>query len=72
MAMQKIDRHRIERVARIYSSNKAAGVALGITPNSFARLCRRYGIETPYQRQCRRGDPLPPATAARLLQEQTR
>ena len=51
MVMQRIDRRRIERVARIYGSNKAAGAALGITPSSFARLCRRYGIETPYARK---------------------
>ncbi len=49
--MRKIDRERIERVARIYGSNKAAGAALGITPSSFARLCRRYGIQTPYVRK---------------------
>jgi len=49
--MRKIARDRVERVARLYRSNKAAGAALGITPSSFARLCRRYGIETPYARQ---------------------
>lgn len=55
--MRKIDRERIERVARIYGSNKAAGAALGITPSSFARLCRRYGIETPYVRRYRQWEP---------------
>lgn len=50
--MQKIDPQRVARVARIYANNKAAGAALGITPSSFARLCRRYGIETPYLRKC--------------------
>ena len=48
--MKKTHRERIERVARIYGSHKAAGAALGITPSSFARLCRRYGIQTPYVR----------------------
>lgn len=56
--MQKIDRQRIERVARIYCSNKAAGAALGITPSSFARLCRRHGIETPYTRKFGRRAPM--------------
>ncbi|MCC7263986.1 MAG: hypothetical protein IT369_15850 [Candidatus Latescibacteria bacterium] len=55
--MRKIDRERIERVARIYGSNKAAGAALGITPSSFARLCRRYGIQTPYGRKYGQWEP---------------
>lgn len=55
--MRKIDRERIARVARIYGSNKAAGAALGITPSSFARLCRRYGIQTPYVRKHGRWEP---------------
>ena len=46
-----IDRERIERAARIYASNSDAGLALGIAPGSFGRLCRRYGIETPRARQ---------------------
>lgn len=61
--MRKIDRERIERVARLYRSNKAAGAALGITPSSFARLCRRYGIETPYVRQHGRWEPAQEETA---------
>jgi|GEM_PF-682645 hypothetical protein len=48
-----IDRVRIERVARMYASNQAAGQALGIAPRSFSRLCRQHGIETPYSRQRR-------------------
>ena len=49
-----IARERIERVARIYNNNTDASMALGITRGSFARICRRYGIETPYMRQRRR------------------
>lgn len=49
-----ITRDQVERVARIYASNQEAGRALGIAPRSFARLCRRHGIETPYGRRRRR------------------
>ena len=49
-----ITREQVERVARIYNSNKGAGQALGIKMRSFSRLCRRYGIETPYMRRRRR------------------
>ena len=52
--MSKIDRERIERAARIYASNQDAGLALGIAPGSFGRLCLRYGIETPQARRKRR------------------
>ena len=45
--VELFDRVRIERAARIYRSNMDAGLALGIAPGSFGRLCRRYGIETP-------------------------
>ena len=48
-----LDRERIERAARIYSSNRDAGQALGIAPGSFGRLCRRYGLETPQARRLR-------------------
>ena len=51
--MAKIERERVERVARIYSSNKEASQALGIEMQSFGRLCREYGIETPYVRRRR-------------------
>ncbi len=57
--MEQFDRERIERAARIYRSNRDAGLALGIAPGSFGRLCRRYGIETPKARRQRRG-PLRP------------
>ena len=49
-----IERDRIERAARIYASNQDAGVALGIAPSSFGRLCQRYGVETPKARRQRR------------------
>ncbi len=51
--MAKIGRERVERAARIYSSNQEAGQALGIVMQSFGRLCREYGIETPYARRRR-------------------
>lgn len=47
----QFDRDRIERVARIYSSNKDAAAALGILPQSFQRLCKKYGVQTPIQRR---------------------
>ena len=49
--MGKIDRERVERVARIYATSQEAGRALGIAAGSFCRLCRQYGIETPYTRR---------------------
>jgi hypothetical protein len=52
--MEQFDRERIERAARIYASNRDAGLALGIAPGSFGRLCRRYGIETPQARRKRK------------------
>ena len=48
-----ITREQVERVARIYKSNHDASRALDIEPRSFARLCRRHGIETPYARKRR-------------------
>ena len=52
--MEQFDRERIARAARIYASNRDAGLALGIAAGSFGRLCRRYGIETPQARRKRR------------------
>ena len=52
--MEKIAKERIERVARIYASNQDASQALGIAAGTFSRLCRQYGIETPYARRYRR------------------
>lgn len=51
--MEKFDKVRVERAARIYASNQDAGQALGIAPGSFGRLCRRFGIETPKARRQR-------------------
>ena len=55
--MEQFDRARIARAARIYASNRDAGLALGIAPGSFGRLCRRFGIETPQARRQRRTPP---------------
>ncbi|HJP30299.1 MAG TPA: hypothetical protein QGF95_07065 [Candidatus Latescibacteria bacterium] len=52
--MEQFNRERVERAARIYASNRDAGLALGIAPGSFGRLCRRYGIETPQARRKRK------------------
>ena len=52
--MEQFGKKRIERAARIYASNRDAGLALGIAAGSFGRLCRRYGVETPQARR-RRG-----------------
>ena len=52
--MERIAPDRIERAARIYGSNQDASRALGIAAGTFGRLCRQYGIETPYARHCRR------------------
>ena len=49
-----VSREDIERVARIYHSNKDTSKAMGITPGSFSRLCRKYGVETPHARARRR------------------
>ena len=43
----------IQRVARMYRSNQDASIALGITMRSFGRLCRKFGIETPYSKRLR-------------------
>ncbi|MBT4502052.1 MAG: hypothetical protein HOC74_30245 [Gemmatimonadetes bacterium] len=51
---QKITREEAERVARIYKTNRDAAAALDIAPQSFGRLCRKFGIETPYDRRMRR------------------
>lgn len=52
--MEMISRERIERVARLYASNQEASQALGIAMPTFGRLCRQYGVESPYARRCRR------------------
>ena len=45
-----LGKERLERAARLYSTNKAAEEALGTGTGVFAKACRRHGIETPYQR----------------------
>ena len=52
--MEKVSLHEVERVARMYNQNKDASAALGISLRYFARLCRHYGVETPYARRQRR------------------
>ena len=54
MPGKAIERTRVERVARLYASNDDAAQALGINPRSFARLCRRYRIQTPHARRQQR------------------
>ncbi len=49
--MQKVPVEWIERAARVYHSNSDACKALGIAGGTFGRLCRQYGIETPFARQ---------------------
>jgi hypothetical protein len=44
-------REGIERVARMYKSNGEAAAAMGLSTGHFARLCRRFGIPTPYARR---------------------
>jgi len=44
---------QIERVARMYKCNQDASRALGITIRSFSRLCRKYEIESPFDRKRR-------------------
>jgi hypothetical protein len=46
-----IDRKWVARAARIYRTNDAAAQGLSITPGSFSRLCRTYGIDTPLARR---------------------
>ena len=48
-----VSQEQIERTARIFRRVEDASRALGITPRSFSRLCRKYDIETPYMRRRR-------------------
>lgn len=43
----------VERAARMYHQATDASRALGITPRSFSRLCRKFGVETPWTRKRR-------------------
>jgi hypothetical protein len=69
--MNSISKQALERVARIYKSNKEAGQAIGMHPRSFARLCRQHDLNgdrmrrDPFRarddlrhRSCRRTAPL--------------
>jgi hypothetical protein len=38
-----IAKEALERVARMYRTNRDAAMALGITMRSFRRLCRKFG-----------------------------
>ena len=69
--MQRTSKERVERAARMYSSNKDASRALGIAQGSFGRLCRQYGIETPYERK-RKANQYAERTTARDLRERPR
>jgi len=44
---------QIADAARRAHTNADAGACLGIHPNSFGRLCRRYKVETPNDRRRR-------------------
>jgi hypothetical protein len=46
-------KEQVERVARMYHSVNDASRAMGITPRSFSRLCRKYDIDTPWKRKRR-------------------
>lgn len=46
-------KEQVERVARMYHRVDDASRALGITPRSFSRLCRKYDIDTPWKRKRR-------------------
>ena len=47
-----VSRERVERAARMYPTSAAAAAALEMAaPTGFARLCRRYGVPTPYERR---------------------
>ncbi|NKB68249.1 MAG: hypothetical protein GKR89_14400 [Candidatus Latescibacteria bacterium] len=52
--MEKIERRTVERAARLYKSNSEAAAALGVAMRSFGRMCKAYGIETPWGRKRRR------------------
>lgn len=47
-------KEQVERVARMYHRVDDASRAMGITPRSFSRLCRKFEVDTPWKRK-RRG-----------------
>ena len=48
---KEIAEYRVRDAARIYSANRYAAEALGISVGNFLKLCRHYGIQTPYERR---------------------
>ena len=48
-----VPQEQVQRVAQMYHNSQDASGALGITTRSFSRLCRLYGIETPWMRKRR-------------------
>lgn len=55
---KRLDPDRIRRCARLYANNHDAGRALGLRAATFARLCQRFGIETPAERKRREHEAL--------------
>ena len=49
--VRRLERATVERAARIYRSNEAAALALGVTAGAFGRACRSFGIPIPFQRK---------------------
>jgi len=49
--MKKTPRDRIAHAVQMYKSNLYANEALGISRGCFLRLCKEYGIPTPYERR---------------------
>lgn len=49
--MHKTPLEQVERAARLYSTSKDASIALGITQQAFARICRQHQIATPRARK---------------------
>ena len=50
---KNITREELERVARMYKTNRDACAALHISYASFIRFCRQYDIEPPNSRRQR-------------------
>ena len=56
---KKLTRNEVERAARVYRMNKDAWQALGISDKTFVKLCHRYGVVTPAEREKRRREEWP-------------
>ena len=48
---KEVSKARVVRVARMYRTNSYAAEALGVSLGQFHKLCRHYGIQTPYERR---------------------